>query len=221
MHIVRWRAHNWLALKINNDCLEENLHLFKGRVVDLGCGTAPYKADILKVADEYIGVDWKHSMHDQSDVDIFASLVEPLPIEDNFADTVASFQVMEHLPEPSDFLSECYRILKPGGTIFITVPFNWQVHEAPFDYYRYTRHGLEYLLKKNGFTSIEVRETTGYWQMAGLKFNYYTRPFARKLSHWVFLPIWWTVQKLTPIMDRIDNRPAETTGYYVFANKPS
>jgi len=32
-------------------------------------------------------------------------------------------------------LSECYRILKRGGGLFITVPFMWHVHEAPHDYY--------------------------------------------------------------------------------------
>jgi predicted TPR repeat methyltransferase len=37
---------------------------YSGRVIDLGCGIAPYKEDILKVADEYIGVDWKSSLHD-------------------------------------------------------------------------------------------------------------------------------------------------------------
>ena len=220
MKIVWWQAHNWLVHKMNNVSLEENLHLFKGRVVDLGCGTAPYKADILKVADEYIGVDWKNSFHDQSNVDIFASLTEPLPIEENFADTVSSFQVMEHLPEPSDFLSECFRILKPGGNFFLTVPFMWHVHEAPHDYYRYTRHGLEYLLTKNGFSDIIVKENSGFWQMMGLKFNYYTVSFANGIWRWLYIPFWWIVQKFTPLLDRLDFRPTETSGYYVVAKKP-
>lgn len=220
MNIVWWRAHNWLVHKMNNETLKENLPLFRGRVVDLGCGTAPYKVDILKVADEYIGVDWKNSFHEQSNVDIFASLTEPLPIKDNFADMVSSFQVMEHLPEPSDFLSECFRILKPGGSFFLTVPFMWHVHEAPHDYYRYTRHGLEYLLKKNGFSDIEVKEKSGFWQMIGLKFNYYTSSFSNGIWCWLFIPVWWIVQKITPILDRLHNYPTETIGYSVAAKKP-
>jgi len=220
MNIVWWRAHNWLAHKINNESLEEHLHLFKGRVVDLGCGTAPYKTDILTVADEYIGVDWKNSFHDQCNVDIFASLTEPLPIEDEFADIVSSFQVMEHLPESSDFLSECFRIFKPGGNLFLTIPFMWHVHEAPHDYYRYTRHGLEYLLNKNGFSAIEVKERTGFWQMTGLKFNYYTTSFSNGIWQWLFIPLWWLVQKTTPTLDRLDPRPTETAFYSVSAKKP-
>lgn len=119
---------------------------YKGRVIDLGCGKAPYKEDILKVTNEYIRVDWKNSYHKNSKVDVQADLTKHLPFDDEYADTVVSFQVMEHLPEPSFFLAECWRILKPEGTLFITVPFMWHVHEAPYDYYRYTHHGLEYML---------------------------------------------------------------------------
>jgi len=93
-------SNNWLAFKINNGCLKQNLSQINGRVIDLGCGTAPYKHDILKVADEYIGVDWESSLHDQSHVDVFADLCKPLPFPDEHADTVVSFQVMEHLSEP-------------------------------------------------------------------------------------------------------------------------
>jgi len=158
MNKISFLSHNWLALKVNNTSVKNILPYIKGRVIDLGCGEAPYKDDILKLADEYIGVDWKSSFHNQSNVDVFANLCEKLPFDDCYADVVVSFQVMEHLPEPDFFLSECYRILRPGGKLFITVPFMWHVHEAPYDYFRYTRYGLEYLLSKNGFVDIQIQE---------------------------------------------------------------
>jgi len=49
----------------------------------------------------------------------------------------------------------------------------WHVHEAPYDYFRYTRYGLEYLLNKNGFVHIEIKENTGFWQTFVLKFNFW------------------------------------------------
>lgn len=192
---------------------------YKGRVVDFGCGTAPYKEIILKVADEYIGVDWRNSSHDQSNVDISTDLTARLPFENDYADTIASFQVMEHLPEPSFFLSECYRILRPGGALLITVPFMWEVHEAPHDYFRYTRYGLEYLLKKNGFVEIEIRENTGFWQMWVLKFNYHTARFTRGPLKYFWVPIWWLGQVISPILDRYDKHPQETASYTVLAKK--
>lgn len=220
MNKVNLLAHNWLVFKINNDSLKNNLHLIKGRVIDLGCGASPYKEDILKIADEYIGVDWENSLHDQSNVNVFADLTKKLPFDADYADTVVSFQVMEHLPEPDFFLSECYRILKRGGKLFITVPFMWHVHESPHDYFRYTRHGLEYLLKKNGFSEIEIKENTGFWQMMVLKFNYHTHRFAKSYLRFIWIPIWWLGQVISPILDKYDKHPQETASYTVFARKP-
>lgn len=170
-------------------------------------------------AHEYIGVDWENSFHDQSNVDVYANLCAHLPFEDDYADTIVSFQVMEHLPEPNKFLAECFRILKKGGTIFITVPFMWHVHEAPYDYYRYTRYGLEYLLVKHGFVEVFVEETSGFWQMMVLKFNYHTVRFAHGPLKLFWVPIWWLGQIISPILDRLDPSPEETASYIVHARK--
>lgn len=210
--------YNYLIQKINEKIAKN--FLYKGLVVDLGCGTSPYKKDILAVADKYIGVDWKNSLHDQSSIDIFADLCEPLPIADCFADTVVSFQVMEHLPEPSLFLSEAFRILNKGGQILITVPFMWHVHEEPCDYFRYTRHGLKYLLDKAGFQDIVITENTGFWQMWVLKFNYHTTRFARGPLKLIWIPIWWVGQTISPLLDKFDKHPQETASYTVCARKP-
>ena len=211
-------SFNWLIHNINNTVAKKIP--YKGIVIDLGCGTSPYKNVILKTADKYIGVDWKNSLHDQSHIDVFTDLCKPLPFPDEYADTVVSFQVLEHLSEPELFLSECFRILKRGGKLFITVPFMWHVHEAPNDYYRYTRYGLEYLLKENGFLEIEIKENTGFWQMWILKFNYHTTRFARGPLKLLWIPIWWTGQIISPILDKYDKHPEECASYTVVARKP-
>lgn len=217
---MNFSSCNWLALKINYQSFEKNLESIKGRVIDLGCGTSPYKQDILKVADAYIGVDWKNSFHDQTHVSVFANLCKGFPFKDGHADTVVAFQVMEHLPEPSLFLSECYRILKRGGSLFITVPFMWHIHEEPHDYFRYTRYGLEHLLRKSGFVDIGIEANTGFWQMWFLKFNYHTTRFARGPFKYFWLPIWWLGQVISPILDRYDKHPQETASYTVLGKKP-
>lgn len=211
-------SFNFLINKINQQ-IAYSLP-YKGYVIDLGCGTTPYKSYILKVADKYIGVHWENSLHNQEHVDVFADLCNQLPFEENCADTVVSFQVMEHLTEPDFFLSECYRILKSNGRIFITVPFMWHVHEEPNDYFRYTRYGLEYLLKKNGFVDIEIKENTGFWQMWVLKFNYHTLRFARGPLKYFWLPIWWLGQTISPFLDKYDKHPQETASYTVLARRP-
>lgn len=212
-------SHNWLIHRINNEVVARHLHRIQGRVVDLGCGTAPYREVIAPHVLEYIGLDWKGGAHDTSRVDVFADLTAALPLADGCADTVVAFQVMEHLPEPDHFLGECGRILRQGGTLLLTVPFMWQVHEAPHDYFRYTRHGLDYLLEKNGFGAVEIGENTGFWQTAVLKFNYHTARFVRGPWKVALIPIWWLGQRMAPLLDRWWWDAAETASYTVWATR--
>lgn len=210
-------AYNSLAHKINVKFAKSVC--YDGRVIDLGCGTAPYKSIILETAREYIGVDWKNCYHDQSNVDIYADIVAGVPLVSECADMVVSFQVMEHLREPDAFLTECNRILKDGGRLVVSVPFMWHVHEKPYDYFRYTRYGLEYLLEKNRFTDIQITPTSGFWQMWVLKFNYHTTRFAAGPLKLFWIPIWWLGQKISPTLDKFDKHPEEAAGYFITARK--
>lgn len=108
------RAYNWLAYDNGDKWLLEYSKYYKGTLVDLGCGTAPYKEFFLQYANEYIGVDWTNTLHN-SKADIISNLNKKVELEDNYADTIISLSVMEHLCEPQIFLNESYRILKNGG----------------------------------------------------------------------------------------------------------
>jgi len=179
---------------------------------------------VLEVADQYIGVDWANTLHGLH-ADVVADLNESLPISDDVADTVMSLSVLEHLCEPQTMLKEAHRILKPGGLLFVAVPFQWWVHEAPHDYYRFTKYGLEYLLSKAGFTEIDVRENSGFWLTWIAKLNYQTLRLIRgprlmrEIIRACLIPLWWLDQWFARIIDPHWNCPAETQGYNVTAIK--
>ena len=208
---------NRLILTINRRIAES--FTYRGRVIDLGCGACPYREIILRQADEYIGVDWAASGPGEPCVDIVADITAPLPFPDGHADMVVAFQVLEHLPEPARFLAECHRVLAAEGTLILAVPFMWQVHDAPRDFYRFTRYGLAYLLEQAGFVEIDIRENSGFWQMWVLKFNYYSRRFARGPIQYLFAPFWLLAQAIAPVLDRIDRYPQETVSYVASARK--
>ena len=215
---------NSLILNINNKIVVDNLHLVKGSVYDLGCGTSPYKELLLQNAQKYVGVDWSNSFHQIDQADIMADLNASLPIPDQAADTVVSFQVLEHLNEPQIFLKEAYRILKPGGWMILTVPFQWHVHEEPYDYYRYTKYGLQDLFKKAGFKKVLVTPNTGYWTTRTLKFNYHMERLTRKgvrglILKLFFTPVWVINQRIAPLLDKYDKDFAHTASYTVTAEK--
>jgi len=225
MHKINYLSGNWLILTLNNKVLEKNKINIKGHVYDLGCGERPYEKDILEVADKYIGVDWGSTLHTLK-ADIISDLNKTLPIESSTADTVTSFQVMEHLCEPNVMLSEAYRILKPNGKMILTVPFQWWVHESPHDYFRYTPHGLKYMFEKAGFHDIEITANAGFFVMWISKINYFSARFVRGpkvlklLIRIILTPIWFVLQVLAPLLDRLDRHPElETSGFIVIAKK--
>jgi SAM-dependent methyltransferase len=90
------------------------------------------------------------------EVDVVAS-AEAIPLEDGAADAALLTQVLEHVPDPGAVLAETARILRAGGRVFVTVPFVWELHELPFDFWRFTAASLEQLLVSAGFADIEVK----------------------------------------------------------------
>ncbi|MEE9912508.1 MAG: class I SAM-dependent methyltransferase [Deltaproteobacteria bacterium] len=218
------QAFNWLAYNCGDHFLVSNKQYYRGRLYDLGCGEMPYRDWFLRYADTYTGVDWAGTLHTLK-ADIIADLNEPLPIEDRVADTVVSLSVMEHLCEPQLFLNEAYRILKSGGVMILQAPFMWWVHEAPHDYFRYTRYGLKYMFEKAGFSDVEVYPQTGFWIMLTLKFNYQSTKLirgpwpVRKMMSLMMHLIWTVDQRVAPWLDKHWTGEEETAGYYVLAQK--
>jgi SAM-dependent methyltransferase len=124
------------------------------RVLDVGSGDAPYR-ELFEGLD-YVTCDWPASQY-TPDVppDIVAS-ADSIGLPDASVDAIVCTQALEHMPEPWRVLEEFHRLVRPGGTLWVTTPFVWYLHEEPHDYYRYTSHGLRFLIQRAGFTDVEV-----------------------------------------------------------------
>jgi SAM-dependent methyltransferase len=123
-------------------------------LADIGAGDAPYR-ELFEHLD-YVTVDWSQSVHEGArQSDILAS-AESIPVADCSFQSVLMTQVLEHVPEPEQTLREAFRILRPAGSIHLSVPLVWELHEMPYDYYRYTPASLEHLLGIAGFADIEI-----------------------------------------------------------------
>jgi SAM-dependent methyltransferase len=138
--------------------LDEQVRLLAigSRVLDVGAGEAPYRE--LFDEHDYVTLDYADTPH-SGHVDLHGA-ADSIPAEDGSFDAIVCTQVLEHVPRPLRALQEFHRVLRPGGTLIATVPFAWEEHEAPYDFYRYTRYGIEQLLGDADFAEIEVRPRT-------------------------------------------------------------
>lgn len=120
-----------------------------GRVLDVGCGSKPYRE--LIPAREYTGLEIDTPLARAS----FAADAyydgRHFPFPDARFDAVLCSQVFEHVFTPADFLREIHRVLQPGGRLLLTVPFVWDEHEQPHDFARYSSFGLRAQLEQAGF----------------------------------------------------------------------
>ena len=136
----------------------------KGRLLDVGCGTKPYKE--LFDYDEYIGVDIENPGHDhtQEEIDVFYD-GKTLPFGESSFDCVISNQVFEHVFNPQEFTRELYRVIKPGGKLLLTVPFVWDEHEQPNDFARYSSFGIRHVLETSGFEIVSLKKSVNSFQV--------------------------------------------------------
>lgn len=155
--------HYNLVVKYHiNPILSELKKHANGRLVDIGCGEKPFHSILKDQVEEYIGVDHFETLHDKKNIDIFADVYN-LPFEDNSFDTAVLTSVIEHLENPREALREINRVLKPGGQLFVSWPFLYPIHEAPRDFFRYTKYGMKYLVVNCGFEIVKLNSSSGFF----------------------------------------------------------
>lgn len=92
--------------------------------------------------------------------DLISPLDVRIPLNNDCVDGIISTSVIEHLRYPEKFFYEAFRVLKPGGKIFINVPFVVPEHEFPFDFQRPTRYGLKRWFEDAGFNEFFIEPSS-------------------------------------------------------------
>jgi SAM-dependent methyltransferase len=133
-------------------------------VLDAGAGEAQYKHHFS--AHRYCAFDLAvgDAQWDYTKLDARGDLAD-MPFRDSTFDACLSVVTLEHVREPLRVVQEMSRTLGPGGRLLLVAPLEWEVHQAPHDFFRYTRHGLEYLLQEAGFEAIDIRPVGGFFRL--------------------------------------------------------
>jgi SAM-dependent methyltransferase len=191
------------------------------RVLDAGSGEGQYARHFA--GQRYCGVDLAvgDAKWDYSRVDALADLTA-LPFRGGVFDAAIHIVTIEHLKEPGCALAEIARALAPGAPLLIAAPHEWEVHQAPHDYFRYTRYGLGYLLEKSGFEVVELRAAGGYFRLVARRLLNGLQFFTGGLRWLWFLPaaiLLVPPALLLPFFDFLDRDRNFTLGYIVTARK--
>ena len=189
-----WVNHFYFARKGLFENISNLAKYINGKTLDIGCGQKPYEK--LFNSSWYIGLEVDTIENRKNKKADYFYDGKTFPFQDNEFESVIVNEVFEHVFNPVDFLKEIYRVLKPGGTLLITVPFVWDEHEQPYDYGRYTSFGLQYILKKSGFEIIEHRKSICDIRVIFQLLNGYI--FKKTVTHNIYANIFITAFLMSP-----------------------
>jgi len=193
------------------------------RVLDAGSGEGQYASHFR--AQRYTGVDLAigDTAWNYSGLDALADLTA-LPFRTGAFDAALHVVTLEHVREPARVLAEIARALAPGAPALIVAPQDWEVHQAPHDYFRYTRYGLAYLLQRAGLEVVRMVPAGGYFRLLARRLLNGLQFFTGG-RRWIwFVPAALLVAPpalLLPYLDFLDRERNFTLGYVCIARKPS
>ncbi len=136
--------------KVGKHIIRQEIRRFstEKKTLDIGCGNSP-SADIFP---NRVGID----IAPGEGVDVIGDAHE-LPFDSGSFEQILCSEVLEHLAKPEQAVKEMARVLGDGGRLVLTVPFIYPIHEAPYDYQRFTLYGLRRLFE-HFFDIEEIKE---------------------------------------------------------------
>ena len=117
-----------------------------------------------------------------------ADLADGLPFAADVFDGAICTEVLEHVPDPSLLLRELHRVIRPGGTAVLSIPFVFKYHADPIDAIRLTPPGLRRELERAGF-SVVFTAGIGARPVALLLFAESLHPIAKVVVRAAQLPL--------------------------------
>lgn len=148
----------WLADRYHSKKMRLMKDVRNSVVLDIGSGKGAFAKE-LATHNQVFSLDYPATaIRYEATCDVYGD-VRRLPFRNASVDVAIFFEVLEHVTEPAIAMAEISRILKPGGKLIASVPFVYPIHDAPYDYWRFTRYGIMEML---GQFSLEMKQVKSH-----------------------------------------------------------
>ena len=179
-------VHWWFVARrdIVMECLRSGIPDAPEEILEVGCGTGAFLADLARVypGARARGVEPSSGARDAArrlGCDVVEGVFDALPASDESIDLVVALDVLEHCESEAAALSEAYRVLRPGGHLLLTVPAMpslWSSHDTVNGHYR--RYTAGTLRAAVDLVPLETRRIT-YFDTLLLPFGAAARTVGR------------------------------------------
>jgi 2-polyprenyl-3-methyl-5-hydroxy-6-metoxy-1,4-benzoquinol methylase len=144
-----------------------------GKILDVGCGDGSFLSIAKMCGWDVAGLEPDHkavSMAVKSGLEVHHAGMEYFNGQEEIFDIVVLGHVIEHVHEPLELLSACYRVLKPGGALYLETPnidsyghirfgAKWRGIESPRHLVLFSREAISNAILSIGFSSIKFTNT--------------------------------------------------------------
>lgn len=205
-----------------------------GVFLDIGCGEGALRR-VLSPGATYIGLD-RYAGEKSGEYEGWSMRpnvvgdAHCLPFRSEAFTAVALMHVLEHVREPHLVFREIQRLLVPGGRLFVDVPFMYQLHHQPNDYFRYTPHSLQHMAEAVGLEVEEILPSGGYFRFIAYAMRRAPSAVATSgmYASLVRVFVGWPLAAIGTLLDRIqyfvdicDSRQELVCGYHAILRKPA
>lgn len=135
-------------LPANAAFMQRHVQPRKGRTLIVGSKVYEAREDRRAAYSDVVGVDMLPGAGVDLCVDLCAKDVDVVRELGGMFVHVECWSVLEHAKRPWVLAENLQRLLVPGGTLHLTVPFVWRVHDYPQDFWRFTLDGVRELFPR-------------------------------------------------------------------------
>jgi SAM-dependent methyltransferase len=180
---------SWLVLRARRRLFQQwlaELPEQKLSVLDVGGRIQPYRTLLKGREEKYLALDMRRSPL----VSLLAR-AEEIPLEDEQFDLVICTQVLQYVADPARAVAEMYRLLKPGGHLWLSVPAAYP-RDSEYECWRFLPWGLKTLLASFRRTEIAAEGDTisGLCRTLAVWLMMFAHPvFLRNLLRYSVVPL--------------------------------